>query len=107
MQDSVFERIIRGELPAKIIFEDERVIAFLDINPVNPGHFLVVPKLRSTNLFDITEDDLCYLITSARRLALKQVRELGVSGFKLVINNGASSGQVVFHTHVHIIPSLG
>lgn len=103
---SIFNKIISKEIPAKIIYEDENVIAFYDIKPVRPGHFLVVPKNMSTNLFDISEKDLQILISKARELAIKITSEMNVSGFNLTINNGSEAGQEVFHTHIHIIPSL-
>lgn len=104
--DSIFEEIIRGEAEATILYEDERAVAFLDKYPKAPGHFLVVPKLRSTNLIDIDEETYLYLMRLARELALKQIKALGVSGFKLVVNNGREADQVIPHTHIHIIPAL-
>ncbi|UVD81704.1 HIT family protein [Mycoplasma iguanae] len=101
----IFKKIISREIPANIIYEDDRIIAFLDINPVNIGHFLVVPKKYSVNLIDIEEEDFIYLISKARELALQQIKKMGVSGFKLHVNNGKESNQEVFHTHIHIIPS--
>ncbi len=102
---SIFSKIITKEIPAKIIYEDQRVIAFEDTHPIRPGHFLVVPKVFSENLYDIKSDDLSYLINKARELAIKVTKELGVSGFNLQINNGVSAGQEVFHTHIHVIPA--
>ncbi|MBG0730694.1 histidine triad protein HinT [Mycoplasma sp. 'Moose RK'] len=100
----LFLKIIDRELPAKIIFEDEKVIAFLDKFPASPGHFLVVPKKYSRNLFTISDEDLAYLMQKARQLALEQIKELGATGFKLLVNNEKSAAQTIFHTHVHIIP---
>ena len=102
---TIFQKIITREIPATIIYEDDQVIAFNDIKPVNPGHFLVVPKKLSTNLIDIDEETLKYLIVKAKELAIKVTDEMQVEGFKLVVNNGAKSDQEVFHTHIHIIPS--
>jgi len=101
----IFEKIIKREIPSDIIFEDDKVIAIKDINPINPGHFLVIPKIHSTNLIDIKEEELTYLFIKARELAVKTIGEMNVSGFKLQVNNGKESGQEVFRTHVHIIPS--
>ena len=102
---TIFTRIINKEIPANILYEDNKIIAFYDINPKGPGHFLVVPKKHSTNLMDIEKEELKNLILKARDLALKEIKKQNVSGFQLVINSGASSGQEVFHTHIHIIPS--
>ena len=103
--DSIFKKIIEKKAPAEILFENKKVIAFYDINPKAPGHFLVVPKQYSRNLIYIKEKDMNYLFRISRKLALKEIKKLGVEGFRLIVNNEASSKQVVFHTHVHIIPS--
>lgn len=102
---TIFERIIKKEIPAKIIYEDQRVIAIYDIKPLRPGHFLVIPKKHSVNLFDIDDQELSYLIKKARALALIEVKKQKVNGFNLIINNGKEAGQEVFHTHIHIVPS--
>ncbi|MBN3534518.1 histidine triad protein HinT [Mycoplasma procyoni] len=102
---TVFQKIIDREIPSNILYEDDRVIAFYDIQPETKGHFLVVPKTFSRNLFTIEDQDLEYLIKKARELALLEVKKLNVKGFSLLINNEPESNQSVFHTHVHIIPS--
>ncbi|MGX9339761.1 histidine triad protein HinT [Mycoplasma sp. 332] len=104
MEKDTFQRIIDREIPATIIYEDADVIAFLDIDPVEKGHFLVVPKEFSQNLYDIEEEDLVKLVKKARKLALLQTDKLNASGFKLVINNNEAAGQAIFRTHIHIIP---
>lgn len=104
-EKTVFQKIIDRELPATILYEDEKVIAILDIFPKATGHFLVIPKKFSVNLIDIEEEDFIYLISTARRLAKEQIAVLGVSGFRLIVNSGAKAKQVVFHTHVHILPA--
>ena len=103
---SIFNKIILKEIPADIIYEDEKVIAFKDIRPVRPGHFLVVPKLMSENLIDIDDETLSYLMIKARELAVKVIKEMNVSGFNLQVNNSKEAGQEVFHTHIHIIPTI-
>lgn len=103
--ETIFQQIIDKKAQANIIFENKRVIAFYDINPKTKGHFLVIPKTYSRNLISIKEKDMNYLFKIARKLALKEIKKLGVDGFRLIVNNEASSKQVVFHTHVHIIPS--
>lgn len=102
---NIFQKIINKEIKADIIFEDNDHIAFKDIKPERPGHFLVVPKNHSTNLYDITDHDLSALILKARQWALQVTKQMNVQGFNLKINNGKEAGQEVFHTHVHIIPS--
>ncbi|WP_127942822.1 histidine triad protein HinT [Mycoplasma sp. ATU-Cv-703] len=103
---TLFEKIIRKEVKAKIIYEDNHVMAFKDIRPARPGHFLVVPKKFSTNLIDIGSKDYQYLMDKARQLALETIKSMRVSGFNLIVNNGQPAGQEIMYTHVHIIPSL-
>lgn len=105
MEKTIFQKIIDKEADAKILFENKKVIAFYDINPKTKGHFLVVPKVFSRNLKTIKEKDMTYLFKIARKLALKEIKKLNVEGFRLIVNNEPCSKQVVFHTHVHIIPS--
>tara|TARA_Y100001968_G_scaffold261849_1_gene249851 strand:- start:982 stop:1326 length:345 start_codon:yes stop_codon:yes gene_type:complete len=104
MSETIFSRIIRGELPADILHEDDRCIAFRDINPQAPVHVLVIPRkpiLNITALGDEDEELVGHLFTVARDLAVK----LGISdsGFRLVINNGVDAGQTVDHLHVHVL----
>ena len=103
--EDIFTKIINNELPSYKIYEDDNFIAILDIFPRTLGHFLVIPKKKSTNLFDIDEKNLTKLIVVARKLALKITKKLGVEGFTLVMNNGKTSNQLVPYTHVHIVPS--
>ncbi|WP_033160871.1 histidine triad protein HinT [[Mycoplasma] collis] len=103
--DKLFLKIIKKELPAEIIYEDDKVIAFMDKFPVTKGHFLVVPKNYSRNLITISDEDLSYAMLKARELALLQIKKLNVKGFRLIVNNEPEAKQVVFHTHIHIIPS--
>ena len=103
--ESIFNKIIKKEIPAKVYYEDEKVIAIDDVKPKRPGHFLVIPKTFSNNLIDIEDEDYMYLMKISKKLAKKRIKELNVSGFNLVVNNGENAGQEVFHTHIHIIPS--
>lgn len=101
---TIFEKIIAREIPADIIYEDDQVIAFLDIKPVHAGHLLVVPKLAFTNIFDGDIDVLSHMMRVGTELGRKQVAVLGADGVNLIMNNGASAGQEVFHSHLHVIP---
>ncbi|MCK5807216.1 MAG: HIT family protein [Mycoplasmataceae bacterium] len=105
MEKDIFEKIIDREVPSSIIFEDERIIAFYDIDPVSKGHFLVVPKKFSRNLKDIDQDTLNYMMEKARELAAKEIKNKGVDGYRLIINSEPSGMQVIFRTHIHIIPA--
>lgn len=102
---SIFSDIINRKIRAEIIYEDERIIAFKDKFPQRPGHFLVVPKKEVVNLRDINNDDLCYLMTKARELALQETKKLDINDFNLIVNSGPKAGQEVMHLHIHIIPA--
>lgn len=104
MEDSVFTKIIRRELPAEVVYEDEGVIAFLSIEPNNHGHTLVVPKKQVRNVFDIPERDWLALMSVVRKIAPAVRDGVGAEGLNIVMNNEPAAGQVVFHAHVHIIP---
>ena len=100
----LFSKIIKGDIPSEKIYEDDRTYAFLDINPTNPGHTLVVPKAHSRNMLDIKDEDWMAVARTVRMLAPKIKDALGAEGINIIINNEESAGQLVFHTHVHIIP---
>ncbi len=104
MQDCIFCKIVKSEIPSHKIYEDEDVLAFLDINPINPGHTLVIPKAHHENILDTPPDILCKLITTTQTVAPAVIAAVGTDGFHLDINNGATAGQVVFHAHFHIMP---
>lgn len=100
--DTIFGKIIRGEIPSDKVYEDDDVLAFRDVNPAAPTHILVIPKKHIVNLFDAEEDDealLGKLMLTARKVA----EEEGLDDFRLVVNNGAGAGQSVFHIHLHVI----
>jgi histidine triad (HIT) family protein len=101
---NVFARILRGEIPAKVLHEDDRCLAFHDAAPQAPTHFLVIPKREIATLADAGPGDeglLGHLLVTAAKVA----RDLGVEehGSRVVINNGAGAGQTVFHLHVHVL----
>ncbi len=100
---TIFSRIIRREVPADIVYEDDRCLAFRDTNPQAPNHILVIPKKEIALLSDATDEDerlLGHLMLTANHIA----RELGFDdGFRLVVNNGRVAGQSVFHLHLHLL----
>jgi histidine triad (HIT) family protein len=100
---TLFSKIISREIPADIVYEDEHCLAFRDINPQAPTHVLLIPKKEIPRLSDATANDqalLGHMMVTAGKIA----RELGVDeAFRLVVNNGASAGQSVFHLHLHIL----
>jgi len=103
MSDTIFGKIVSGEIPSEFIYEDEHCIAINDVNPQAPVHVLVIPKRGIPRLVDAQADDqamLGHLLLAAGKVA----RQLGVDeAFRLIINNGSGAGQTVFHLHLHII----
>src|ERR1700728_3928237 len=102
--NNVFAKILRGELPAYKVYEDDKAFAFLDIMPRAPGHTLVVPKAPARNILDIEEDDLAHLIKTTQKVARAAVTVFSADGVTIQQFNEAAGGQVVFHLHVHVIP---
>jgi len=102
--DCLFCKLIAGELPSYKVYEDENVFAFLDINPVNPGHTLVIPKKHFSTMEDITVEELAEVMKVVKTVgrAIKQGLEL--DGYNVNINNGEVAGQIVPHLHFHVIP---
>jgi histidine triad (HIT) family protein len=102
--DCIFCRILAGELPARIIDEDERTVAFMDIAPATRGHALVIPRAHSVDLLSIGGEDLAAVTGAAQRLALRMKERLGADGVNLLNSCGRAAWQTVFHFHVHVIP---
>jgi len=104
MDECIFCKIIKGEIPSFKIFENEKVFCFLDINPLAKGHTLVIPKEHYKDNFDIPENDLKEIISVAKNLSIKVKETLNAEGVNLVNASGESAEQSVFHFHLHIIP---
>jgi histidine triad (HIT) family protein len=102
--DCLFCKIIAGELPAEIVAEDERTVAFMDINPATRGHALVVPRRHATDLLEVEPDDLAATALTAQNLAAKARDRLGADGVNLLNSCGRAAWQTVFHFHIHVIP---
>lgn len=104
MEDCIFCKIIRKEIPSTIVYEDERVLAFKDINPLAPVHVLIIPKEHITNLLEINKDNVD-LISHIHLVANKIARDAGIAekGFRVVTNCNAEGGQIIFHLHYHVI----
>ena len=99
--DCIFCKIVKKEIPSKIVFENEDFIAFSDINPVSPTHILVIPKNHYKNLWEITDKDLLgkFLLTAKEIAKQEGLNE----GFRTVINTGDNGGQTVHHLHLHVL----
>jgi histidine triad (HIT) family protein len=100
----IFCKILAGELPATVVDEDERTIAFMDINPATRGHALVIPRAHSADLLSIDPDDLAAVALASQRLATRMRERLDAEGVNLVNSCGAVAWQTVFHFHIHVIP---
>jgi histidine triad (HIT) family protein len=104
MIDCLFCKILKGEIPAKIVYEDDRVFAFRDINPQAPLHALVVPKRHIASLNDLAQDDDALVGEMIRRAAaIAGQHGYADSGFRTVFNTNAAAGQTVFHIHLHVL----
>jgi histidine triad (HIT) family protein len=102
--DCLFCQIVAGDLPAKIVDEDEHTLAFMDISPGTRGHALVVPREHYEDLYSIDPEALGQVATAAQRLALKVRDRLGADGVNLINSCRAAAWQTVFHFHVHVLP---
>lgn len=102
MAETLFSKIIQRQIPADIIYEDDQALAFRDINPQAPVHFLVIPKKPIAKLSDAVDEDqalLGYLLLVANKVAAQE----GLTDFRLNVNNGAGASQTVFHLHIHVL----
>ncbi len=104
MNDCIFCKIISGALPKALVYEDDIVMAFLDISPVNIGHTLVVPKTHYPDFISTPKDVLSHTVIQSQRIAAAVLSAFGYEGVNIGINNGSAAGQVVFHMHIHVMP---
>jgi histidine triad (HIT) family protein len=104
MADTVFAKIIRGEIPCHPVYEDEHVLAFLDVNPLSRGHTLVIPKEAVETLDQLSEDAGAALGRALVRVARAVVAATGCRAYNILQNNGAAAHQAVTHVHFHVIP---
>ena len=104
MSSCIFCKIVAGELPGEVLYEDEHVIAFMDIMPVTKGHVLLIPKTHRENVYDLTSDEASHLFAVAPKIANAIKDTFKPAGMNLVQNNGAAAGQAVFHFHLHFVP---
>lgn len=102
--DNIFAKILRNELPCQKIYEDDKTIAFMDIMPRGDGHALVLPKAASRNILDIEVADLAAVMATVQKLATAQKMAFSADGITVQQFSESAGGQVVFHTHVHVIP---
>lgn len=102
--NNIFAKILRGEIPAFKVYEDERTLAFMDAMPQSDGHTLVIPKTNARNFFDIDPQSLAYLIQVTQRVAHAVQRAFKPDGMRIMQFNEPAAGQTVFHIHFHVLP---
>jgi histidine triad (HIT) family protein len=101
---NLFARILRGEIPAYKVYENQHTLAFMDIMPRSPGHALVIPKAPARGLLDIAADDFAEVARTTKKIAVAAVKAFGAEGVVIQQFSEAASGQVVFHLHMHVMP---
>ncbi len=102
--ECIFCKITAHEIESKIVYEDDKVMAFLDVNPISAGHTLVIPKIHYENIFDISPDTLERIASIAKKLALTYEKALNVKAVNLLNASGKEAQQSIFHFHLHLIP---
>ena len=100
----IFCRIVEGEAPARIVYEDEDTVAFLDVNPLSEGHTLIVPKAHHETLADLSEDESATLMRTIHRLTPRIEAAVEADASNIGFNNGVAAGQEIDHVHAHVIP---
>jgi len=103
----IFCEIVKGNIPCKKVYEDEKVLAFLDLSQVSKGHTLVIPKQHFDNIYDVDEKTLQHLIAITKQLSIRLTDKLNAKGCNILNNNNEAAGQTVKHLHFHIIPRYG
>jgi len=103
-RNNIFARILRGEIPAHKVYEDEHTLAFMDVMPQAEGHALVIPKVPAENLFDLPPEALAATILTTQRVARAVKKAFDAPGILIAQLNGAPAGQSVFHIHFHVVP---
>lgn len=102
--DCIFCKIVAGAVPSHTVYEDDAILAFLDINPAARGHTLVIPRQHAADLFALAADTLNAVAQGTQAVARKLQQVVQPDGLNIVQNNGAAAGQVIFHYHVHLVP---
>ena len=104
MSSCLFCRIIAGEIPAQKVYEDKHILAFLDIHPVNIGHTLVIPKTHHANIYETEDVTLAQMMAVVKKLSIAIKSALNADGINIEMNNDPVAGQIIFHSHIHIVP---
>lgn len=104
MEQCIFCEIVKGTIPSYTVYETDTVKAFLDINPVNPGHTLVIPKTHYRDFSDAPSEVVADLVKTVHKITPAVVKAVGAEAFNLGVNSGRDAGQIIFHLHWHIMP---
>ncbi len=103
-ENCVFCKIIRGDISSKKVFENDKILAFLDIFPMSPGHTIVVPKSHVNYFEDVDKTEVCEIFNIVQDLANNYLKKLDIGGYNILVNSHTAAGQEINHFHVHIIP---
>ncbi len=103
-ENNIFAKILRGEAPAHVVYDDEETMAILDVMPQADGHTLILPRRAAENVFDLDEASMTAVMQTGQRIAAAVKRAFSADGIRFAQFNGAAAGQTVFHYHLHIIP---
>lgn len=106
MDNCIFCKIVKGDIPSHKVYEDAHVLAFLDIRPVNPGHTLVIPKDHFENIYTLPDEVMARISLAVKQVAIAVKQGVEADGVNIGMNNEAAAGQVVFHAHIHVIPRV-
>jgi histidine triad (HIT) family protein len=104
MENCIFCKIIKGEIPSTKVYEDDEFFAFLDISPSNIGHTLLIPKKHSDTFIETDDKVLENYLVTAKKVSIAVKKAVNADGLNIMINNDKAAGQIVFHTHLHIVP---
>ena len=107
MDNCIFCKIIKKELPVDVVFENEHVLAFLDIAPINKGHTLVIPKTHHNSIATPSDEELMHMMKVGSQIGRALMKGCDYDGFNLHLSNGNCAGQVVNHAHLHVVPRIG
>ncbi len=100
----IFCKILKGEIPSTVVYEDDSFRAILDVNPAARGHVIILPKNHAANIFELSEEDASGIFVVAKKVATAIKKAYNCDGVNILQNNGEAAGQTVFHLHVHVIP---
>lgn len=103
-ENCIFCKILKGDIPSTVVYEDELFKAILDVNPAARGHVIILPKKHAPNIFELPEEETSKIMIVAKKIAGALKKAYSCDGVNILQNNGEAAGQTVFHLHVHVIP---